>query len=87
MVGGIHMVFSKEKMVERLIKAGLISQINEEIEAIMDNLDGQEVGSNSWNRQVMGDPVYTCTGKDGKNYDVNEDDCIPLHEYEEKYKK
>lgn len=28
-----------------------------------------------WNRQVHGDPVYSCKGRDGKVYDVNEADC------------
>lgn len=81
MVDGIHMVFSKEYMKRRLVNDG-VADIPQDVLDIMDNLDGQEVGTNSWQRVVMGKPVYTCTGKDGKSYDVNEKDCMPLHEYE-----
>lgn len=82
MVDGIEMVFSKQKMIDRLTKEGREGDITSEILAIMDNFDGQPVGSNSWNRQVMSEPVYTCTGKDGKNTDVNEEDCVSKKEYE-----
>lgn len=76
MVNGSKMVFSKEKMIERLKSEGKEKQITPEIIAIMDNLDGQPVGTNSWNRQVNDEPVYSCEGKDGKFYDVFEGDCI-----------
>lgn len=76
MVGGIEMVFSKKKMITRLEKEGRLEGLPNEVFNIMNNLDNQPVGTNSWNRQVMGEPVYTCTGKDGKFYDVNEEDCI-----------
>lgn len=76
MVDGIEMVFSKEKMIARLKEEGRFEGLSNEVFSIMDNLDGQPVGTNSWNRQVMGAPVYTCTGKDGKSYDVNEEDCV-----------
>lgn len=68
-------VFSKEKMIKRLEKEGRANKIDNEIIAIMDNLDGQPVTTNSWNRQVKGEPVLACIGKDGKYYEVNEDDC------------
>lgn len=86
MVDGIEMVFSKDKMIERLKREGRADGINEEILAIMDNLDGQPVGSNSWHRQVYGEPVYTCKGKDGKDIDVNENDCVYKSEYEKMIK-
>lgn len=76
MVDGIEMVFSKDKMLKRLSKEGRLEGLPTEVLDIMDNLDGQPVGTNSWNRQVMGAPVYTCEGKDGKSYDVNEEDCM-----------
>ena len=49
--------------------------IDDEALAIMDNLDGQEAHTNSWRRQVYGEPVLACTGKDGNVYNVNENDC------------
>lgn len=82
MVDGVHMVFSKKKMIDRLTSEGRGDNIPKEAIAIMDNLDGQEVGTIYWNRQVYGHPVYTCKGKDGKDYDVNENDCVGLHEYD-----
>jgi hypothetical protein len=82
MVNGINMVFSKQKMIDRLTQEGKAGEINEDILAIMDNLDGQPVGSNSWHRQVYDEPVYTCEGKDGKSIDVNENDCETKETYE-----
>lgn len=79
MVDGIEMVFSKEKMIARLKEEGRFGDLPNEVFSIMDNLDGQPVGTNSWNRQVMGAPVYTCEDKDGKSYDVNEEDCVVKH--------
>lgn len=76
MVNGVKMYFSKEKMIARVTAEGRADMIDKETLAIMDNLDGQPVGTNSWSRQVYGEPVYTCIGKDGKSYDVNENDCI-----------
>ena len=76
MVDGIEMVFSKKKMITRLEKEGRLEGLPNEVLDVMDNLDNQPVGTNSWNRQVMGEPVYTCMGKDGKFYDVNEEDCV-----------
>lgn len=76
MVNGVKMVFSKEKMLARIEAEGKMAMVNAGVLAIMDNLDGQEVSSACWNRQVNGDPVYSCVGKDGKVFDVNENDCI-----------
>jgi len=75
-VNGAEMVFSKEKMIERLTNEGKVEAITNEIILIMDNLDGQQVSTSSWNRQVNDAPVYTCVGKDGESYDVNENDCV-----------
>lgn len=75
MVNGVEMHFSKQKMIDRLTKEGRANMITDEIMEILDNLDGQPVGTNSWNRQVKGEPVYSCTGKDGKCMDVYEGDC------------
>lgn len=76
MVNGARMVFKKELMLKRLEAAGVMDMVGETELAIMDNLDGQEVSTASWSRQVYGEPVYLCKGKDGKVYDVNENDCV-----------
>ncbi len=75
MVNGVKMVFRKELMLKRVEAAGMMDLVGEKELAIMDNLDGQEVTTASWNRQVYDEPVYACKGKDGKFYDVNEADC------------
>lgn len=75
MVDGVRLVFKKELMLKRVKAAGMMDLVDADALAIMDNLDGQEVSSACWNRQVNGAPVYSCTGKDGKVYDVNEEDC------------
>lgn len=80
-VNGVKMVFSKEKMLKRLEKIGMMHKVTAKELAIMDNLDGQPVGINSWERQVKGEPVYICQGKDGTYLDVHEDDCIPASQY------
>ena len=76
MVDGVRKVFSKELMLRRIKAEGLLDMVGEIELAIMDNLDGQEVSSANWNRTVRGMPVYSCVGKDGKVYDVNEKDCV-----------
>ena len=75
-VNGVKMVFSKQKMIERLTAEGRADAITEDIIAIMDDLDGQPVSTNSWNRQVYDEPVYTCLSKSGSHFDVNENDCV-----------
>ena len=69
-------VFSKQKMLERIKKEGMMKMVDDDVIAIMDSLDGQEVNSNCWNRVVLDQPVYYCIGKDGKGHYVNEEDCI-----------
>lgn len=76
-INGIEMVFSKKKMLEIVEALGDESNLTEETLAIMDNLDGQEVTSASWSRQVKDQPVFSCKGKDGSIMDVPEDCCIP----------
>ena len=76
MVDGIEMFFSKEKMIERVKREGRESLIDKNVIEILDNLDGQPVTTACWNRYVKGEPVYACTGKDGKIYDVKENDCV-----------
>ena len=76
MVNGVKMVFSKAKMLARIEAEGRADLVGKTELAIMDNLDGQEVTTANWNRQVHGFPLYSCTGKDGKVYDVFEGDCI-----------
>ena len=77
MVNGIKMVFKKDLMLNRIEKQGLMHLVGKAELEIMDNLDGQEVTTACWNRQVHDEPVFACTGKDGKVYDVNEADCVP----------
>lgn len=73
MVDGVKMVFRKDKMLRRLKADGLMFG---DIEiGYMDNLDGCEVSSSCWDRQVRGLPVYSCTGRDGKTMSVYEGDC------------
>lgn len=69
------MIFKKELMMKRIEKEGLLHLVGEKELAIMDNLDGQEVTTASWNRVVNDTPTYSCKGKDGKYYDVYEGDC------------
>ena len=76
MVNGCEMFFSKEKMIQRITAEGRTDMIDEVVMSIMDNLDGQPVGTNLWQRQVYGKNVYSCIGKDGKCYDVNANDCV-----------
>lgn len=64
--------FSKRKMVERLIKEGKGDQITTEIEAIMDDLDGQPTTEQCWDRQVLDEPVLWCVGKSSHGQYVNE---------------
>lgn len=75
MVNGVKMVFKKERMMKRIKAEGLLHLVGEVDRQIMDNLDGQEVSSANWSRTVKGEPVYSCTGKDGKVYAVHEADC------------
>ena len=70
------MKFSKQKMIERVTKAGQADMIDEDAMRIMDDLDGQEVSVSCWQRQVMGLPVFWVVGKSGKGNYVNEADCI-----------
>ena len=70
------MVFKKELMLKRIKEEGLMHLVGHQEMMIMNNLDGQEVTTSSWNRQVFDAPVYSCKGKDGKYYDVNAADCV-----------
>lgn len=69
------MKFSKAKMIARVVAEGRADMIDDEVIKIMDNLDGLEAHTNSWRRQVYGEPLLVVKGRDGKTYDVNENDC------------
>lgn len=69
------MVFKKEKMLDRIKREGRLDMVDDNVLSIMDNLDGQEAHTNSWRRQVYGEPVLIVKGKDGTYCDVNELDC------------
>lgn len=68
-------IFRKEKMIERLTREGLADEITPEIEAIMDNLDGQEANTYCWQNVVNDEPIAVVVGKDGKTEYVNVNDC------------
>ena len=70
------MVFKKKRMVMRLTEEGRADMITPEIEAIMDDLDGQEASESCWDRRVHGEPVLWVVGKSGKGTYVNENDCV-----------
>lgn len=70
------MIFKKELMLKRLKEEGLLHLVGSREMEIINNLDGQEVTTASWNRTVFDAPVLSCKGKDGKYYDVNEADCV-----------
>ena len=70
------MKFSKECMIARIKSEGRESMIDSTVLSIMDNLDGQEATTACWRRQVYGEPVLWCVGKDGQGMIVNEADCI-----------
>lgn len=70
------MVFSKQKMLERVRKANMMDLVTDTELAIMDDLDGQEVTASCWERVVKGQPVYWCVGKSGAGQYVNEKDCV-----------
>lgn len=69
------MKFCKDRMIARLTEEGRADAITDEILAIMDNLDGQEVNTTCWRRTVYDEPVYWVWGKDGHGQYVNENDC------------
>ena len=70
------MVFSKQKMLERIKCEGRMNLVGEVELAIMDNLDGCEVTESCWERVVKHAPVYWCVGKNGEGMYVNENDCV-----------
>ena len=69
------MKFSKQMMIDRLTREGRAEEITPDIEAIMDNLDGQTASASCWRRQVYDEPVLFVVGKDGVGKYVNENDC------------
>lgn len=69
------MRFSKQRMIDRVKKAGLGDRLTEDIIKTMDNLDGQEATASCWRRQVYGEPVLWVVGKDGTGEYVSEEDC------------
>lgn len=69
------MVFKKAKMMERLYREGRSFMVNEEIEKIMDNLDGQYADTVCWEWRINDKNVRWVIGKDGTGEYVNVDDC------------
>ena len=70
------MVFSKQKMIDRITKEGRAELIDEQALKIMDNLDGCEASASCWERVVKDEPVLWVIGKDGNGEYVNEADCV-----------
>ena len=69
------MVFSKQKMMERLEKEGRAHLVDEESAEIMDMLDGKEARKNDFKALVHGELEYY-VHVNGENYAVNPNDCI-----------
>lgn len=69
------MIFSKQKMIDRITKEGRTDMLDEKALAIMDNLDGCEGNAQNWQHVVNDEPVLWVIGKDGKGEYVNIADC------------
>lgn len=65
-------------MIERLKREGKADAIPPEIEAIMDNFDGQVAAEIFGDRRVQDEPVLWCVGKDGCDGIVYESDCVDV---------
>ncbi len=76
------LVFSKKKMMERLANEGRAEEVTPDLEAIMDALDGKEAIASCWRRVVYNEPVYYVRMGEKTGEYVNENDCIPLAEWE-----
>lgn len=70
------MKFSKQKMIDRVTAEGRADMIDDEVRAIMDDLDGQPASTACWERQANGQPVLWVIGKSGKGNYVRESDCV-----------
>ena len=66
------MRFSKEKMIERLVKQGLAKEITPDVIEIMDKMDGKEVQEYNWRNVVFDENVGYIS--EFETY-VNLDDC------------
>ena len=69
------MVFSKQKMMERLEKEGRAHLVDEDSAGIMDMLDGKEARKNDFKALVY-DQLEYYVRVDGTNYPVHADDVI-----------
>lgn len=67
------MRFSKEKMIERLVREGRANEIRPEDIEIMDTLDGEEVEEICWRNVVFGENVGYI---EKHKMHINLDDCI-----------
>lgn len=72
------MVFSAQKMIDRVMEEGKAGLLDDNTLAFIRELDGRPVTDDSWNRRVKGYPVYSCTTAEGEAVDVNENDCVPI---------
>ena len=68
-------VFSKERMMARVEKAGLLHLVDDECARIMDMLDGKEARKNDFKALVY-DQLEYYVRVDGTNYPVHADDVI-----------
>lgn len=74
-------IFSKGKMINRLIREGRIYSLPVEFFDIMKNLDGQVAIPNPMKQnEDANNIIYVCIGKDGSLIDVNKCDCVEERE-------
>lgn len=69
------LVFSKNKMLERLDKEGRGAEVGAGSLILMTALDGREVQKSRWEALVKGETNYYVRYSD-ENYPVNINDCI-----------
>lgn len=69
------LVFSKNKMLERLDKEGRGAEVGAGTLILMTALDGREVQKSRWDDLVKGETNYYVRYA-GENYPVNINDCI-----------
>lgn len=70
------MIFSAARMLSRIKSEGRMDMVDEEIRSIMNKLDGKEAKKNDFRALVYGEQSFFVTDDDGKQYPVNEIDCI-----------
>ena len=71
------LVFSKQKMLERLEREGRMNEVDEECQELMTKLDGLEAVRNDWKYVVHNELAYMVKNPDTMKWiSVNKEDCI-----------